>query len=185
MFSGVAAQAARHLSHSCAACPTVRPGTTRPAAGWCCCFAVAARGDLSGLYVANDVADEGPLTELMPAAIANAITPSTGSCGMHCSQPWPFTCGDIAVRGRQRTQPAAADDHGLQGPADGRAATAMASLGARRSSSPRAPPDGRAREFCSWRRSALGRHTWPRISPPGLALVCRLTYQSPASNCLA
>jgi cytochrome b len=29
---------------------------------------------LSGLYVANDVAEEGPLTELTPAAIANAIT---------------------------------------------------------------------------------------------------------------
>ena len=29
---------------------------------------------LSGLYVANDVADEGPLTELTPASIANAIT---------------------------------------------------------------------------------------------------------------
>jgi cytochrome b len=29
---------------------------------------------LSGLYVANDVADEGPLTELTPAPIANTIT---------------------------------------------------------------------------------------------------------------
>lgn len=29
---------------------------------------------LTGLYVANDVADEGPLTELTPAAVANAIT---------------------------------------------------------------------------------------------------------------
>jgi cytochrome b len=29
---------------------------------------------LSGLYVANDVADEGPLTRLTPPAIANAIT---------------------------------------------------------------------------------------------------------------
>ncbi len=29
---------------------------------------------LSGLYVANDVADQGPLTELVPARIANAIT---------------------------------------------------------------------------------------------------------------
>jgi len=29
---------------------------------------------LSGLYVANDVADQGPLTELIPARIANAIT---------------------------------------------------------------------------------------------------------------
>ena len=29
---------------------------------------------LSGLYIANDVADQGPLTELIPARIANAIT---------------------------------------------------------------------------------------------------------------
>lgn len=29
---------------------------------------------LSGLYVLNDVADEGPFTELTPAAVANAIT---------------------------------------------------------------------------------------------------------------
>jgi cytochrome b len=29
---------------------------------------------LTGVYVANDVADEGPLTELVPAAIANVIT---------------------------------------------------------------------------------------------------------------
>jgi cytochrome b len=29
---------------------------------------------LSGLYVANDVADQGPFTELIPARIANAIT---------------------------------------------------------------------------------------------------------------
>jgi cytochrome b len=29
---------------------------------------------LTGVYVANDVADEGPLTELTPASIANAIT---------------------------------------------------------------------------------------------------------------
>jgi cytochrome b len=29
---------------------------------------------LTGIYIANDVADEGPLTEHVPAAIANAIT---------------------------------------------------------------------------------------------------------------
>jgi cytochrome b len=29
---------------------------------------------LTGVYVANDVADEGPFTELTPAPIANAIT---------------------------------------------------------------------------------------------------------------
>jgi cytochrome b len=29
---------------------------------------------LTGLYIANDIADEGPLTEMVPAWIANAIT---------------------------------------------------------------------------------------------------------------
>jgi cytochrome b len=29
---------------------------------------------LTGIYVANDVADEGPLTEIVPSAVANLIT---------------------------------------------------------------------------------------------------------------
>ena len=29
---------------------------------------------LTGLYVANDIADEGPLTEIVPAPVANAIS---------------------------------------------------------------------------------------------------------------
>jgi cytochrome b len=47
-----------------------------PAGGWMVLFLLALLlGEtLTGLYVANDVADEGPLTELVPAPIANAIT---------------------------------------------------------------------------------------------------------------
>lgn len=47
-----------------------------PAGGWMVLLLlVLLFGEtLSGLYVANDVADEGPLTELVPAPIADAIT---------------------------------------------------------------------------------------------------------------
>ena len=58
-----------------AANPTIKSDTIRPAA-WMVLFLLALLlGEtLSGLYVANDVADQGPLTELTPARIANAIT---------------------------------------------------------------------------------------------------------------
>lgn len=47
-----------------------------PAGGWMVLLLLALLlGEtLTGLYVANDVADAGPLTELVPAPIANAIT---------------------------------------------------------------------------------------------------------------
>lgn len=47
-----------------------------PAGGWMVLLLLALLlGEtLTGLYVANDVADEGPFTELTPARIANAIT---------------------------------------------------------------------------------------------------------------
>lgn len=47
-----------------------------PAGGWMVLLLLALLlGEtLSGLYIANDVADEGPLTELVPAPIANLIT---------------------------------------------------------------------------------------------------------------
>ncbi len=46
-----------------------------PAGGWMVLVLLALlfAETLSGIYVANDVADEGPLTELTPAPIANAI----------------------------------------------------------------------------------------------------------------
>lgn len=47
-----------------------------PAGGWMVLvlLALLLGETLSGLFVANDVADAGPLTELTPAPIANAIT---------------------------------------------------------------------------------------------------------------
>lgn len=68
-------EAARHLSHVLRRVPDRQAGHN-PAGGWMVLLLVLLLlGEtLSGLYVANDVADEGPLTELMPAAIANAIT---------------------------------------------------------------------------------------------------------------
>jgi len=37
-------------------------------------FALLLAEALTGIYVANDVADEGPLTELVPSVVANLIT---------------------------------------------------------------------------------------------------------------
>jgi cytochrome b len=37
-------------------------------------FALLLAEALTGIYVANDVADEGPLTEIVPSVIANLIT---------------------------------------------------------------------------------------------------------------
>lgn len=46
-----------------------------PAGGWMVLFLlILLFGEtLSGLYIANDIADVGPFTEIMPASIANAI----------------------------------------------------------------------------------------------------------------
>jgi len=47
-----------------------------PAGGWMVLILLALllAETLTGLYVANDVADEGPMTEMAPAWVANAIT---------------------------------------------------------------------------------------------------------------
>ena len=47
-----------------------------PAGGWMVLILLALLlvETLTGLYVANDIADEGPLTEMVPAWVANAIT---------------------------------------------------------------------------------------------------------------
>jgi cytochrome b len=67
--------AARHLMHILRREPDRQVGHN-PAGGWMVLLLLALLfGEtLSGLYVANDVADQGPLTELVPARIANAIT---------------------------------------------------------------------------------------------------------------
>jgi cytochrome b len=47
-----------------------------PAGGWMVLLLLALllAETLTGLYVANDIADEGPMTEMAPAWVANAIT---------------------------------------------------------------------------------------------------------------
>ena len=67
--------AARHLANALHPEPDRQAGHN-PAGGWMVLlllFLLFAE-TLTGVYVANDVADEGPFTELTPAPIANAIT---------------------------------------------------------------------------------------------------------------
>ncbi|MGB8414765.1 cytochrome b/b6 domain-containing protein [Paraburkholderia sp.] len=65
----------RHLRHLCHREPDQQVGHN-PAGGWMVSLLLALLlGEtLSGLYVNNDVADVGPLTQWVPAILANAIT---------------------------------------------------------------------------------------------------------------
>lgn len=69
------AAAVRHLTHALHREPDRQVGHN-PAGGWMVLVLLALLliETLSGIYVLNDVANEGPLTELTPAWIANAIT---------------------------------------------------------------------------------------------------------------
>ncbi|MDE2227755.1 MAG: cytochrome b/b6 domain-containing protein [Alphaproteobacteria bacterium] len=66
--------AARHLAHVFRREPDRQVGHN-PAGGWMVLLLLALLlGEtLTGIYVNNDVADHGPLTELVPAPIANLI----------------------------------------------------------------------------------------------------------------
>jgi cytochrome b len=65
----------RHLAHLSQSEPDIQAGHN-PAGGWMviAMLALLLLETLTGLYVLNDVANEGPFTELAPARIANAIT---------------------------------------------------------------------------------------------------------------
>jgi cytochrome b len=67
--------AVQHMRHALLREPDRQVGHN-PAGGWMVVFLVALllAETLTGLYVANDVADEGPLTEIVPAPVANAIS---------------------------------------------------------------------------------------------------------------
>ena len=67
--------ALRHLAHSRRREPDRQVGHN-PAGGWMVLLLLALllAETLTGLYVNNDIADEGPLSELVPAPIANLIS---------------------------------------------------------------------------------------------------------------
>jgi cytochrome b len=69
--------AVQHLKNALRREPDRQMGHN-PAGGWMVLLLLALllAETLTGLYVANDIADEGPLTELVPAWVANAIAAS-------------------------------------------------------------------------------------------------------------
>jgi cytochrome b len=69
--------AIQHLSYAFMREPDRQVGHN-PAGGWMVLLLLALllAETLSGLYVANDIADVGPLTEIVPAPVANAIETS-------------------------------------------------------------------------------------------------------------
>ena len=76
-FSGFLASptmVARHLKRAFLREPDRQVGHN-PAGGWMVLLLLAllVGETLTGLYVANDIADVGPLTEIVPAPLANAI----------------------------------------------------------------------------------------------------------------
>jgi len=73
-FVASPAAAVRHLSHLLRREPDVQVGHNA-AGGWMVLLLLALLliETLSGLYVNNDIADEGPLSEWVPAWLANAI----------------------------------------------------------------------------------------------------------------
>jgi len=69
--------AVQHLKHAFRREPDHQLGHN-PVGGWMVLLLLALLlvETLTGLYVANDIADEGPLTELVPAWVANVIAAS-------------------------------------------------------------------------------------------------------------
>jgi cytochrome b len=67
----------QHLKHALRREPDDQVGHN-PAGGWMVLILLALLlvETLTGLYVANDIADEGPMTEMAPAWLANAIESS-------------------------------------------------------------------------------------------------------------
>ncbi|RQH06921.1 cytochrome b/b6 domain-containing protein [Paraburkholderia dinghuensis] len=74
-FVASPAAALRHLRHLFRREPDVEVGHN-PAGGWMVLLLLALllAETLSGLYLNNDIANEGPLSEIVPASIANAIS---------------------------------------------------------------------------------------------------------------
>jgi cytochrome b len=86
------AAALRHLNELLRGKPERRVGHN-PAGGWMVMvliFLMLAQS-LTGLYVDNDIADEGPLTEFVPAGVANAIA------ALHDNILWDALLAAIAL----------------------------------------------------------------------------------------
>ena len=107
---------------------TVRSAIIRPAAGWCCSprapFERDAQRDLS---CNNDVADEGPLTELIRRGSPTRSPPCTGFSGTRCSPPSRCTLWRSRPTRRPRGTTCCAHDHRPQNLAGRRAAAAHGS----------------------------------------------------------
>jgi cytochrome b len=88
-----------------------------PAGGWMVLLLLALllAETLTGLYVANDIANEGPLTEVVPAWAANAIASSRDPLGCAAGGHRATCSGDRGVCGDQGAEPVAPDDHGNKG----------------------------------------------------------------------
>ena len=142
---------------------------------------------LSGIYVANDIADVGPFTAIVPARVANAIEASHAivwetlfaAIILHVLAVF----GYAAVKGQNLLLPmiigtkvlpenvacAAHCEHG-----EGSRAFRRQRRGC-----------GHSRQSSCSFDQLLGGITWPRISPAGWDCVCTFIYQSPAENCCA
>jgi len=73
--------AVTHLAHALRRAPDHQVGHNA-AGGWMVLMLLALllAETLSGLLISNDIADEGPLTELLPSRLANAITAMHSIC---------------------------------------------------------------------------------------------------------
>ena len=93
-FLASPAKAARHLKEVLRNAPEPAVGHN-PAGGWMVLLMLALLlgQTLTGLYVDNDIANEGPWTELVPAFIANAIE------SLHDDVLWDALVAAIALHG--------------------------------------------------------------------------------------
>ena len=128
---------------------------------------------LTGLYVANDMADEGPLTEIVPAWAANAIASAhailwdalLAAIVLHVLAIAAFA----AIKGQNLLRPMITGTKvlpaSIAAPRTG--SPARAALAAARLRRRHGPPGQSPVSPVSSSRQLLGGMTWPRISPAG------------------